>query len=195
MHLRLTKPPEKDVCAFLAQQSRLAFSYREVGRTAGTPPGGFTVDRVHAELGSGRRVYRQACDALRRWEPFDVGWVQVPWPDTPLEPGRTVVILVRVFGIWSLNACRIVHVFDQEDGALRRFGFSYGTLPGHAEAGEERFAVHWDRDSDRVSYDILAFFRPHRLVVRVAWPYLRHRVNRFRRESAAVMRAAVAGDG
>ena len=37
-----------------------------------------------------------------------------------------------------------------------RFGFAYGTLPGHGGSGEERFLIERDRD-DGVWYDILAF--------------------------------------
>ena len=47
-----------------------------------------------------------------------------------------------------------------ESGPVRRFGFAYGTLPGHAESGEERFLIEWDQDEDGVWFDILAFSRP-----------------------------------
>ena len=47
-------------------------------------------------------------------------------------------LLARALGLWVLNACRIVYVIE-EDGPLRRFAFAYGTLPEHAESGEERF--------------------------------------------------------
>ena len=68
--------------------------------------------------------------------------------------------MARRLGLWWLNACRIVYVVDEE-GPVTRFGFAYGTLPGHAGAGEERFLVEWDRASGEVWYDILAFSRPH----------------------------------
>lgn len=54
-----------------------------------------------------------------------------------------VAVLIRLYG-WWLNTSRIVYVIDDEEGdagAVRRFGFAYGTLPAHAEAGEERFCV------------------------------------------------------
>jgi uncharacterized protein (UPF0548 family) len=63
--------------------------------------------------------------------------VELCGSDTLIEPGQTVAVLTRVCGLWSLNACRIVYVI-QED---RRFGYAYGTLPEHAESGEERFLV------------------------------------------------------
>ena len=39
-----------------------------------------------------------------------------------------------LLGLWWLNACRIVYVVD-EAGPVTRFGFAYGTLPGHAGSG------------------------------------------------------------
>ena len=38
-------------------------------------------------------------------------------------------------------------------------GFAYGTLPGHAETGEERFAVRYDPGSGSVYSEVVAFSR------------------------------------
>ena len=48
-----------------------------------------------------------------------------------------MAVLARSLGLWWLNACRIVCVID-EDRPVTGFGFAYGTLPDHAESGEER---------------------------------------------------------
>ena len=101
--------------------------------------------------------------------------------------------MARRLGLWWLNACRIVYVVD-EAGPVRRYGFAYGTLPDHAGTGEERFLVEWDRASGEVWYDILAFSRPHQLLTRLGYPYMRRVQKRFGRESAAAMLRAV-GDG
>eukprot|EP00913_Durusdinium_trenchii_P005672 g5290.t1 len=45
--------------------------------------------------------------------------------------------MARLWGLWSLHACRIVEVVDEAD----RRGFAYGTLPAHGETGEECFLV------------------------------------------------------
>jgi uncharacterized protein (UPF0548 family) len=74
-----------------------------------------------------------------------------------------------------------------EDGPVRRFGFAYGTLPEHAEQGEERFSVEWHRDSDLVSYDILSFSRPGNAAVKFAYPLARWLQRRFLRHSLAAM--------
>ena len=51
--------------------------------------------------------------------------------------------------------CRVVYVLD----APTARGFAYGTLPGHAECGEERFAVRYDRASGSVYAEVVAFSR------------------------------------
>jgi uncharacterized protein (UPF0548 family) len=71
------------------------------------------------------------------------------------------------------------------------FGFAYGTLPGHAESGEERFLVEWDRAGGDVWYDLLAFSRPRHVLARLGYPLARRLQNRFAKESAAAMRRAV----
>ena len=82
-------------------------------------------------------VFRSAIAALRRWEQFNLGWVEA-WPsNTPIQPGEVVAVMGRALGIWWLNACRVVFVVD-EAGPTSKFGFAYGTLPGHVESGEER---------------------------------------------------------
>src|SRR5580704_10109877 len=69
---------------------------------------------------------------------FDVPGIQFYWPGTPIQPGEAVAIVIRHFGSWSLNCCKIVYVIDEE-GPVRRFGFAYGTLPEHAS--KERSAL------------------------------------------------------
>ena len=72
-----------------------------------------------------------------------------------------------------------------------KFGFGYGTLPAHAETGEERFLVEWDRRDDCVWYDILAFSRPHAFLAHLGYPWLRKVQHRFAVDSVAAMGKAV----
>jgi uncharacterized protein (UPF0548 family) len=117
---------------------------------------------------------------------FPAPWTVIEPGDTPITAGETLAVHVRVFGIWWLNATRIVYVIDEP----RRFGFAYGTLPGHAERGEERFTVEWLGD-DTVWYDVLAFSRPRHILARLAYPLTRMFQRRFGRASKASMAAAV----
>lgn len=191
MLFSITKPSVASIDRFRRAQAGKPFSYPAVGATASTPPPRYVVDRTRVKLGQGEADFRAACDALQAWRQFDLGWV-VAWPDEgPLAVGRVVAVLGRAVGLWWLNACRIVYVVDESE-SLRRFGFAYGTLPAHAESGEERFLVEWDLATGEVWYDILAFSRPQLLVTRLGYPLVRRAQRRFARESAARMQRAVA---
>jgi uncharacterized protein (UPF0548 family) len=192
--LSLRKPSADALRDFLAGQRELPFTYRAVGATAGTPPAEYVVDRTRIRLGEGEAVFRSATAALSRWAQFDLGWVEAWPPDTPIQPGEVVAVMGRAVGVWWLNACRVVYVVD-EAGPTRRFGFAYGTLPGHVESGEERFLVEWDRGDDAVWYDILAFSRPNHVLTRLGYPVVRRLQKRFGRDSAAAMvRVVRSGD-
>jgi len=74
---------------------------------------------------------------------------------------------------------------------MERFGFAYGTLAEHAESGEERFTVEWNRDDDSVWYDILAFSRPRQMLARVGYPVSRSLQRKFAKDSKLAMLQSV----
>lgn len=187
----LSRPSPASIRSFLATQSPLNFSYSAVGSTAAKPPADFTLDQSRVKLGEGEAVFAAAKTAFRSWKQFDLGWVEATPSDTRIEKDAMVAIVARSVGLWTLNACRIVYVVD-EDGPVCRFGLAYGTLPGHMETGEERFLVEWDRASGEVSYDILAFSRPRHILSRLAYPWTRYLQARFRRDSSDALRRAIA---
>jgi uncharacterized protein (UPF0548 family) len=154
------------------------------------PPAGFVVDHTRIQLGKGQPVFEAAKVAIKRWEHFQLGWVETSSKDIPIERGQIVGVMARAWGIWCLNACRIVSVIDEADD-VSRYGFAYGTLPGHVESGEERFQVEWNRSDDTVWYDILAFSRPIHVLTRLGYPLVRRIQKRFARDSAAAMQVGV----
>ena len=185
--ISLSHPARETVSRFLDGQRDQPFTYPGPGLTRnGEAPPGFVVDHRRREIGKGRDAFEAACAAVRRWETFRLGWVEICWPDAPVVPGTTVGVLARFGGVWWLNACRIVYVLDEE----RRFGFAYGTLPGHAESGEERFSIEWNED-DSVWYDIHAFSRPAHWLVRLGYPLARRLQKRFGVDSLAAMERAI----
>jgi uncharacterized protein (UPF0548 family) len=188
--LSLQKPTADSIRPFLEAQAKLPFTYSAVGATATTTPTGYVVDRTRIKLGEGEPVFQSAKAALQRWEQFHLGWVEAWSPDTPLQSGEVVAVMGCAIGLWWLNACRIVYVVD-ESGPIRKFGFAYGTLPGHVESGEERFLIEWDRGDNCVWYDILAFSRPNHFLTRLGYPMVRRTQKRFGRDSAASMLKAV----
>jgi uncharacterized protein (UPF0548 family) len=148
------------------------------------------VDRTRIKLGEGGKVFAAAKAALGCWEHFRLGWAEAWPPETPIQAGEVVAVVARPFGLWWLNACRIIYVVDEE-GRVQRYGFAYGTLPEHAESGEERFTVEWHEADDAVWYDLVAFSRPQQLLARLGYPLARRVQKRFARDSAAAMRRAV----
>jgi uncharacterized protein (UPF0548 family) len=182
----LGKPTSESIQQFLADQSALDPTYSPAGATTTTPPAGYALDRTRVKLGASEQVFTTGKSVLEHWGQFRIGWVETLPENAPIKEGQVVAILARSVGLWWLNACRIVRVID-EDGPVKRFGFAYGTLPGHAESGEERFLVEWDRRDDSVWYDILAFSRPRHFLAKLGYPWVRHVQRRFRLDSAAAM--------
>lgn len=151
----------------------------------------YWLDHYRVELGKGEECYHAAVKAIQSWQMFAMPWVELCYPETPIEVGSVVGILARNFGFWSLNACRIVYVMDhecEEDGTWQRYGFAYGTLSQHVEKGEERFMVEWNREDDTVWYDLLSFSRPqHWLLKAGGFPVGRYFQRCFARDSMNAM--------
>jgi uncharacterized protein (UPF0548 family) len=185
----LKKPSRELIREFISAQKSQEFSYEEVGCTRGQAPRGYVADHNRVQLGRGLDAFYRAKDAIIQWKMFQIPSVELCWPDTPVEPSCTVAVLFSHLGFWSLNACRIVYVVEEHD-AVERYGFAYGTLPQHAEIGEERFTVEYRRDDQSVWYDLYAFSRPGPLA-RLAYPYARSLQKRFVRNSKSVMQRAV----
>ena len=186
--LLLTKPTKEQIGAFISSQQDQLFSYPDACRLD-KPAAGYKSDHNRVKLGEGADVFRRAVEAIKRWETFNIGWLQLCWPAARIEKGVTVAVLVCHFGFWSLNACRIASVIER-DGDVRTYGFVYGTLPDHAERGQEAFTVEW-RDDDTVWYDILAYSKPNQIFARLAYPLTRLLQKRFARDSMTAMFRAV----
>jgi uncharacterized protein (UPF0548 family) len=174
--------------AFLSAQQNQTFSYAEVGCSRQQAPKGYIADHNRIKLGQGVDTFERAKFAVRNWKMFDMPWIDLCWPDTPIEPGASVAVLVSHLGFWSMNACRIVYVID-ERGSSGKYGFAYGTLPDHGECGEERFTVEFNADQT-VVYDLYAFSRPSTLA-RLAYPFTRVLQKRFATDSKTAMQRAV----
>lgn len=186
--LSLTAPSESIVIRNLLSAKSKPFSYDSPGVTgADEVPSGFDSDRQRVLLGYGRRSFERAKQAITQWKMFDHAMTTLYWPDRPIERGAAVAVSIRVGPLWSLNPCRIVYTIDEPT----RFGFAYGTLPGHIESGEERFMVEWLPADDSVWYEIHAVSRPSHVVTYFGYPIARLEQARFRRLSGEAMQRAV----
>ena len=185
----LRKPSDAVARRFVESHSSAPFNYEAVGATAAGAPAGFTIDHNRTRIGSGAAAFHSAAQALRAGRHYDVGWIEPVFPDRAVRPGDAVATLARSAGLWWLNACRIVYVIE-EDEPVRRYGYAYGTLPGHVAMGEERFLVEWDQTDDSVWFDIYAFSRPVSLLARIGYPWFRTVQKRFGPEvTQALVRA------
>jgi len=192
--LSLQKPSAETLRGFVAAKNPHGFTYSAVGATAQEPPSGypkgFAVDHTRIVLGTGESVFRAAKAALLRCDHLRLGWVDFWSPESRTDTGQVVAIMGWAIGLWWLNPCRIVYRVD-EAATTNRFGFAWGTLPGHVQSGEERFLVEWDQETDSVSYDILAFSKPNQFLSRLGYPLIRRSQKRFGRDSATAMFRAI----
>jgi uncharacterized protein (UPF0548 family) len=188
---RLRRPDGPYLQELQERRRALPLSYADADCSRGTAPEGYVVDSYRVQLGSGAAVFERARQAVRDWRMLRLGWVEPCWPDTSVKEGTLVGTLAQVFGLWTVNVCRIVYIVE-EDGPVVRYGFAYGTLPGHVECGEERFLVEWHRADDSVWYDIRAVSKPGVLLTRLAYPLTRRLQRRFGRDSLRAMVEAVA---
>jgi uncharacterized protein (UPF0548 family) len=154
-------PQSKTLAAFLGREKLLDITYENRGASAKTEKvPGFDNDFQRVHIGQGAAAFVQA--------------------------GETVAMYAKAFGIWWRNSCRIIYIVNEPG----RFGFAYGTLPGHIECGEELFQVEQD-ENGQVWYTLRAFSKPKRWYAKIAYPLMRMFQARFRKDSAQAMKNCI----
>ncbi len=187
-----SKPDAESIARILDSCQPHALAYPNVGATLLSNiqvPKGYRFTEHTCQLGNGDHVFQQACDNLRKWKIFDLPWLTFYHQAPEIEKDTTVGILIRNFGIWSFNPCKIIDIIDGQ-AETRQFGFSYGTLPQHAVNGEERFLIEQDNDGN-VSLGIVAFSRPRHILAYLGYPVLRYQQSRFAPQASAQFRASL----
>lgn len=119
-------------------------------------------------LGHGSETFRHAVRGLQTWKAHRVPGVRVFPADLEIRTGATVVVTLGTSLVALAAPCRIVSVIDEH----ARWGFAYGSLPGHPEQGEEAFVVSLSPD-EGVHFEIVAFSRPGGSIVRLLGPIVR----------------------
>jgi uncharacterized protein (UPF0548 family) len=182
------RPSPDTIDRFLRDSQELPLSYGPAGIVrAGTARR--DLDEAIVSVGRGEADFERARAALLAWKQFDMGWVETFPRHAPVAVGTVVAVLIRHLGFWSLNGARVLYTVGGLDDAAR-FGFAYGTLTNHAEAGEELFEVFLDPRTEDVMYSIRAASWPHATLARVGQPIVRVLQARFRRDSAVAMKRA-----
>lgn len=136
----------------LADLAGLPLTYSEVGATASALPGGYHHVRLSRRIGSGRKRFEQAADAVLRYGMLLGAGLRVQATTEVAQVGTDVLGRLGPF----VAPCRVVYVIAETD----RRGFAYGSLPGHAVTGEEMFGVRYDPADDSVHSEVVAFSRP-----------------------------------
>lgn len=183
----LRKPNRATLARLLTKDQTNPFSYSPVGGTKVGAPEGYKIDRNRILVGYGLDQFKAAKAAIDDWKMFDLDWIEL-FPKRPsVQVGSAVAVVVQHLGFCSVNISRIVYVIDEES----RYGFAYGTLPCHSEAGEERFLVEHDKTTGEVWYHLYAFSKPREALARIGYPISRYLQKRFARESLAAMKRSV----
>jgi uncharacterized protein (UPF0548 family) len=159
----LTHPTAEELRAVVTRQE---LTYREVGASLEDPlPAGYHHTRSTVEIGVGDAAFTSGCAALRAWTAHAYLHVTLTPERCPLEIGAVVVAEIPMGPVTVLAPCRIVATIEEEN----RFGFAYGTLPGHPERGEESFVVSRAADGV-VRFEVAAFSRPGTLLIGLGGP-------------------------
>jgi uncharacterized protein (UPF0548 family) len=142
------------------------FTYSDVGRTSpgAELPAGYRHVLRRARVGSGEPAFAAVASSMREWGIHRGAGLRVRADGPPAEDVRFATgIGVGPLRLWV--PCRVVWVCDEP----RRYGYGFGTLPGHPARGEEAFLVTRAAD-DEVWFEVRAFSRPASWYARLGRP-------------------------
>eukprot|EP00877_Chromochloris_zofingiensis_P012387 jgi/Chrzof1/7401/Cz02g21410.t1 len=202
----LRKPTADQEVQVCNKGQRLGFNYKFVGSTEHAPPlpeairqdKWWVEDHQRVKVGYGKQTFEDTKRLVSSWGHFQLPWAQVR-QDTAIKPGNPVCVTARVFGIWTAVPLQVLYRKEgnwQREAADRKMrgkhlSFANGCLKSHYLAGEERFAVVWDRTDDSVWYDIYSFSRPDHPLAVLGYPVVRLLQWQFRQESLRSVARAV----
>lgn len=112
-----------------------------------------------------RTDFDGAARDLLSWRVHASAGLRVAASDIPLTLNAVVRMQFGVGPVSLAIPCRVVEVIQEP----RHRGFSYGTLPGHPEVGEERFLVERLNDG-RIRFTITALSLPATRAAKLAGP-------------------------
>jgi uncharacterized protein (UPF0548 family) len=154
------------ISRLLNQRHGVGLTYADVGATLrGTQPAGYRSEHYETSLGRGSEVFERAVRGLQSWQAHRLHGIRVLPERTVIAADVAVVVTIGVSLLCLAAPCRIVGVIDEPD----RWGFAYGTLPGHPEEGEEAFIVTRAEGGD-VRFEVVVFSRPGDRLVRLSGP-------------------------
>jgi hypothetical protein len=118
--------------------------------------------------------FRRVATAILAFDVFPPELLTPVLRRVPLEVGDTVGICYHPLpGFAAFFGARVVARFDEPSGNLWRTGFTYRTLHGHVELGEETFAVEKDLTTGRIRVKLSNWSRPGLWLTWLAGPLTR----------------------
>ncbi|SMB81645.1 Uncharacterized protein, UPF0548 family [Deinococcus hopiensis KR-140] len=140
-------------------------SYAPAGMTDSPEvPPGMQAMNESVLLGHGQMCFERARAALMAWQTHRLKWLSLQ-ADGPPRVGQTVLLGAYLGPLTWLFGCRVVAVTDSPVA----YAYTYGTLPGHPECGEERFRLELHPDQ-RLTFSLRAYSRPAGPLIRVVQP-------------------------
>ncbi|GAB20139.1 hypothetical protein GOEFS_106_00350 [Gordonia effusa NBRC 100432] len=144
-----------------------AFTYSEVGATAAGRE--MPVDYHHLQaaaiIGSGDEYFRQAREALLSWQVQLRSGIRVASSSPTIAAGTVARLTIGVGPIGMKAPVRVIDVLDEP----RHVAFTYGTLPGHPESGEELFGLR-QFDDGLIEFEVRAFSRHQSVLTKLGGP-------------------------
>jgi uncharacterized protein (UPF0548 family) len=178
----LSRPTPEYLDTLLARVAGLPLSYPEEGMSRGSStPAGYGREAHEVDLAID---FDRAREALVTFATHRLPYLFVHPGNARATIGKDVIVCARLGVVWSINPCRVVYVDESAD----RCTYGYGTLPGHAEHGEESFTVE-RLPGGKVRANTVAYAKPQDLLARIGAP-VAHQVQR--RIKVDYMRALVA---
>jgi uncharacterized protein (UPF0548 family) len=155
--------------ALLNSLSFLQPNYPEVGTSIeGSFPSGFRIHHYEIELSASEAVFNRAVAGLQSWQAHRIPRISIYPQSPPVRLGESLILEIGPRAIAMAAPCRIVRVVEDSN----KYGFAYGTLPGHPECGEESFVVS-RLSTGKVVFEISGFSQPGSSIVRLAGPIAR----------------------
>jgi len=130
----------------------------ELARGAYYIPGPWNVLWEARVIGRGQEAFRTARDRILTWQMHRAAGIRVQ-SDGDAAVGRIAKLSIGIGPFLIPASCEVVAVVEGEQEA----GFSYGTLEGHPERGEQAFLVML-RPDGMVVGSVASFSRPAPLV-------------------------------
>jgi Domain of unknown function (DUF1990) len=119
-------------------------------------------------------VARRLAEAILRFDVFPPEMLKSVVRRTPVEVGDTLGLQYRFMpGIDLFFAARVIDRFENLDDDRWCSGFTYRTIQGHPECGEETFIVEKDLATGKTTAALRSWSRPGLWMATLTYPIVR----------------------